>query len=68
MKRIALKNGGGSYLSSHDPREVLGLGTATSDRLVEIKWPQPSGRVERFTGLPIDRYVRVVEGKGKVET
>ena len=22
---VALKNGGGSYLSSHDPREVLGL-------------------------------------------
>ena len=50
------------------PREVLGLGTATSIDYVEIKWPQPSGRVERFTDLPIDRYVTVVEGKGKVET
>ncbi len=67
-KKIKLKTGGGSYLSSHDPREVLGLGTATSIDYVEIKWPQPSGRVERFTGLPIDRYVTVVEGKGKVET
>ena len=32
-KKIKLKTGGGSYLSSHDPREVLGLGTATIDRL-----------------------------------
>jgi hypothetical protein len=34
---------------------------------VEIKWPQPSGRVERFTDLPVDRYVTIVEGKGRVE-
>jgi len=67
-KRSKLKTGGGSYLSSHDPREVLGLGAATAIDFVEIKWPQPSGRVERFTDLPIDRYVTVVEGKGKVET
>jgi hypothetical protein len=30
----------------------------------EIQWPQPSGRVEGFTDLPVDRYVRIVEGKG----
>ena len=67
-KRLRMKTGGGSYLSSHDPREVLGLGPAAAVDFVEIKWPQPSGRVERFTDLPIDRYVTVVEGKGKVET
>jgi enediyne biosynthesis protein E4 len=67
-KRVRMKTGGGSYLSSHDPREVLGLGPATAVDFVEIKWPLPSGRVERFTDLPIDRYVTVVEGKGKVET
>jgi enediyne biosynthesis protein E4 len=32
---------------------------------VEVKWPQPSGAVERFTNLPIDRYVTLVEGSGK---
>ena len=67
-KRLRMKTGGGSYLSSHDPREVLGLGPATAVDFVEIKWPLPSGRLERFTDLPIDRYVTVVEGKGKVET
>jgi hypothetical protein len=67
-KRLKLKVGGGSYLSAHDPREVLGLGTATSVDYVEITWPQPSGRVERFTNLPIDKYVTIVEGKGKIET
>jgi len=31
---------------------------------IEITWPQPSGRVERLTTVPLDRYVRVIEGKG----
>jgi hypothetical protein len=65
--RRRLKTSGGSYLSSHDPREVLGIGTASKIDWLEIAWPQPSGRVERITQLPIDRYVRIVEGRGKVE-
>jgi len=67
VQRSRYKSSGGSYLSSHDLREVLGLGTATKVNWVEIKWPQPSGRVERLTDVPIDRYVTVVEGKGRVD-
>jgi hypothetical protein len=62
------KSNGGSYLSSHDMREVLGAGAATKLNWLEIKWPQPSGRVERLTDLPIDRYVTIVEGKGRVDS
>lgn len=58
------KTGGGSYLASHDPRMVLGAGTASKIDSVEIRWPAPSTRVEKLTNIPIDRYVRVVEGKG----
>jgi len=58
------KSGGGSFMSSHDPREVLGIGQRTKIDWLEIKWPQPSSRVERFTGLPIDRYITIVEGQG----
>ena len=43
---------------------VLGIGQRTKFDWLEIKWPQPSGRVERFTDLPIDRYIRIVEGEG----
>ena len=64
MKRSRLKNNGGSYLSSHDPREVLGLGTATKLDWLEVRWPAPSTRVERFTGLAIDKYSTLVEGSG----
>ena len=66
--RTRFKSNGGSYLSSHDMREVLGLGAAAKVNWVEIKWPQPSGRVERITDLPVDRYVTIVEGKGRVES
>jgi hypothetical protein len=56
-----LKNSGGSYLSSHDPRVLLGLGAATKLDWLEIHWPLPSGKVDRFTDLPIDRYTKIVE-------
>lgn len=65
-KRSRLKNNGGSYLSSHDPREVLGLGTATKLDWLEIRWPLPSGMVDRLTDLPVDRYVTIVEGKNEI--
>jgi hypothetical protein len=64
VQRTRLKTSGGSYLASHDPREVLGLGTNTKLNWIEIRWPQPSGKVERLTGLAIDRYHTVIEGKG----
>jgi hypothetical protein len=67
LKRSITKVGGGSFLASHDPRLVLGIGKNAKIDWVEIKWPQPSGRVERYTDLPIDRYIRIVEGKGIVK-
>jgi len=67
LQRSRMKVGGGSYLSSHDPRMVLGIGKRPKFDWIEIKWPQPSGLVERLTDLPIDRYITVREGAGKYE-
>jgi len=64
LKRSRLKTGGGSFMSSHDPREVLGIGAGTKIDRLEIRWPQPSIRVDVFTDLPIDRYITIVEGSG----
>jgi hypothetical protein len=44
---------------------VLGIGKRTKLDWLEIRWPQPSGKVERITDLPIDRYVTIAEGTGK---
>jgi hypothetical protein len=65
LKRSRMKVGGGSYLSDHDPRVVVGIGKRTKIDWLEIKWPMPSGATERFTNLPIDRYITIVEGDGK---
>jgi hypothetical protein len=62
MKQTRLKTSGGSYLASHDPREILGAGRAAKIDGVEIRWP--SGKVDKLTNLPINKYVRVVEGEG----
>jgi hypothetical protein len=59
-----MKVGGGSFLSAHDPRIILGTGQHSKVDWIEVKWPMPSGAVERFTGLPINRYVTLIEGTG----
>lgn len=64
LKRSRMKVGGGSYLASHDPRFVLGLGQRSKVDWLEIQWPKPSGTLERLTDLPIDRYITIVEGEG----
>jgi hypothetical protein len=67
-KRARLKNNGGSYLSSHDPREVLGIGRAQKIELLEIHWPLPSKQIDRIANPPLNKYVRIVEGKGIVSS
>jgi len=64
LKRRVVKPGGGSFLSSQDPRTVLGLGKATKVDSLEIRWPRPGG-VERFQDIPADRYITITEGEGK---
>ncbi len=65
LRRMRMKVGGGSFLSAHDPRIVLGIGKRKQMDWVEVRWPQPSGSVERFHDLPSDRYITLVEGSGK---
>ena len=56
-----LKTTGGSYLASHDPRELLAAGRNKIDS-VEVRWP--SGRTDKLSSLPQNVYVKVVEGEG----
>ncbi len=62
-KRTRLRTGGGSYLSSHDPREILGVGTASKIDLIEIRWP--SGTIDKLTNISLNKYIKVVEGVGQ---
>jgi hypothetical protein len=68
LTRSCLKTSGGSFLSSHDPRLVLGLGPHTTLGRLEIRWPRPSTRVDIMTNLATDRYITIVEGQGIVKS
>ena len=48
-----------SYLSSHDPRVLFGLGNAEVAERVEIRWP--SGTVQVVESLPGRQYVAIEE-------
>jgi hypothetical protein len=61
VQRSRLKNNGGSYLSSHDPREIIGIGSANKLDWLEVRWPAPSTRVDRFTVLAVDSYTTLRE-------
>lgn len=52
----------GSYASAHDSRVVFGLGRAAAYDAVRVYWP--SGNVEAWTGLAVNRYHRLIEGEG----
>jgi hypothetical protein len=64
QKRSRLKTSGGSFCSSHDLREVLGVGQAKKVDFLEIQWPKPSTKIERFVDVPLNRYITIEEGKG----
>jgi hypothetical protein len=52
----------GSYASANDPRVLVGLGASAVNPTVKVTWP--SGHVETFANVAIDRYTTLVEGSG----
>jgi len=67
VKRTRRLNAGGSYLSSHDLRLILGLGAAPAADWVEVRWPAPSNRVQRFAKVAAGRYYALREGEGVLQ-
>jgi hypothetical protein len=55
--------GGGSFMSSCDPRMVLGLGPRAELDWLEIRWPGPHGAVQRIARPPVDRYITLTHGQ-----
>jgi len=57
----------GSYLASHDPRVLFGLGDEAEAVAAVVRWS--GGEEERFelAGKPVDRYLVLVQGEGEGE-
>jgi hypothetical protein len=64
-KLLRVVKGGTSYLSSSDRRVLFGL--ADKDRVGRLSVRWPSGKVQTWDNLAIDRYWRLVEGQDKPE-
>ena len=56
---------GSSYLTQHDMRVHVGLGTATKVDRLEIAWPD--GRVDVTENLPVNHIITVREGQGETQ-
>jgi len=54
--------GGGSYISQNDLRVHFGLGTAPAVGRLEVRWP--SGLVEEWSDVAVDRILTLREGTG----
>jgi hypothetical protein len=52
----------GSYASANDPRVLAGRGESATPPAIRVMWP--SGRVEEWTSVAIDRYTTLREGTG----
>ena len=58
-------NSGGSF-GANPLRQTIGLGRAASIELLEVRWPGDGG-TQRFTNVPVDRLVEIVEGRASIE-
>jgi hypothetical protein len=64
-KLVRMVKGGGSYLSASDRRVLFGLATDDKVGRLTVRWP--SGPVQSWDNLPVDRYWRLVEGQANAE-
>ena len=60
LRQVQQRFGGGSYQSSGDPRLHFGLGQRALAARVEVRWP--SGQVDRYDQLEVDRGYLIREG------
>ena len=54
--------GGGSYLSSSDPRDLLGLGEAAYADWIQVQWPAAVGKTDRFEHVAGSKYYSLAPG------
>jgi hypothetical protein len=59
-------NSGGSF-GANPLRQTIGLGKTEGIRLLEVFWPT-TGKTQRWTDIPLDAALRVIEGENRIRT
>jgi enediyne biosynthesis protein E4 len=62
VEHSVFHRGGGSYLSSSDPRDLLGLGEAAYADWIQIQWPGAVGKTDRFDRVAAGKYYSLAPG------
>jgi hypothetical protein len=62
VEHSAFHRGGGSYLSSSDPRDLLGLGEAAYADWIQVQWPGAVGKTDRFEHVAAGKYYSLAPG------
>jgi hypothetical protein len=63
-RQIAQRFGGGSFLSTSDPRLHFGLGISKRVESLEVQWP--SGHIDRFKDVATDAAYHLREGERRL--
>jgi hypothetical protein len=56
--------GHGHFGVQHDLDVTVGLGASCSIDVLEIRWPDPAGTVERFESVPANYRIVARQGEG----
>lgn len=64
LRQFRWRIGGGSYESASDSRLHIGIGAAVVIDRLEVFWP--SGSIQRFTNLAVDRGYSLREGEARL--
>ena len=66
LHKVKVVQSGSGFLSQHSKELLIGLGA--SERILKLTVSWPSGATQVFTDVPLNTRIRIVEGRGDIET
>jgi hypothetical protein len=64
MSQMQMVKSGSSYLSQSEMPLTFGLGKPEEGKMLTLQIVWPSGKTESMTGIKLDQFITVQEGKG----
>jgi Flp pilus assembly protein TadD/peroxiredoxin len=66
LRKVKVVQSGSGFLSQHSKELLIGLGA--SERILKLTVSWPSGATQVFADVPLNTRIRIVEGRGDIET